>query len=81
MIRMNLGEIAVPASIVESQFNGTLFLYPNPSNDIVNIELNNVQNDFYDISPLATAITGFTFTSSLRKCKLPTHSLRAFESC
>tara|TARA_B100001939_G_scaffold345858_1_gene363401 strand:- start:4332 stop:6278 length:1947 start_codon:yes stop_codon:yes gene_type:complete len=50
MIRMNLGEIAVPASIVESQFNGTLFLYPNPSNDIVNIELNNVQNDFYDIS-------------------------------
>jgi len=50
MIRMNLGEIAVPASIAESQFNGTLSLYPNPSNDIVNVELNNVQNDYYVIS-------------------------------
>ena len=50
MIRMNLGEIAVPASIAESQFNGTLSLYPNPSNDIINIELNNVQNDYYVIS-------------------------------
>ena len=50
MIRMNLGEIAVPASIAESQFNGTLSLYPNPSNDIVNIELNNVQDDYYVIS-------------------------------
>ena len=51
MIRMNLGNIASPqANIVENQFNGNLYLYPNPSNDIVNIELNNVKNDFYTIS-------------------------------
>ena len=48
LIRMNLGEMSV--SVDEDLFDGTLSVYPNPSNGKFNIDLVNVNDGTYSIS-------------------------------
>ena len=47
LVRMNLGEISV--NIDEKAFNGTLSIYPNPSNGIFTLDLINVNDGKYSI--------------------------------
>jgi len=47
MIRMNMG---IASSINENYFNGFLEIYPNPSNGKITLEMNEVNNDIYNIT-------------------------------
>ena len=49
MVRMNFGTISIPSSIEEASFKGNLSIYPNPTNGIFTIEMNDVQKDIYSI--------------------------------
>ena len=50
MIRMNFGTPwTPPSSINEITFNGNLSIYPNPTNGIFTIEMNDVEKDIYTI--------------------------------
>ncbi len=49
MIRMNFGTLWTPSSINETTFNGNLSIYPNPTNGIFTIEMNDVEKDVYTI--------------------------------
>jgi len=49
MIRLNLGTIHVN-NINEHTFNGNLSIYPNPSNGKITLEMNEVNNDRYNVT-------------------------------
>ena len=50
MVRMNFGTPATPPSNVEeTSFNGSLSIYPNPTNGVFTIEMRDVQTDVYTI--------------------------------
>ncbi len=41
MIRMNLGDVSIPSSINKNSLPKSVAIYPNPTSDKINIELNN----------------------------------------
>ena len=50
MVRMNFGTLwTPPSSINETTFNGKISIYPNPTNGIFTIEMNDVKKDVYSI--------------------------------
>ncbi len=50
MVRMNFGTPwTPPSSINETTFNGKISIYPNPTNGIFTIEMNDVKKDVYSI--------------------------------
>ncbi len=49
MIRMNFGETLVN-SIYDNAFSGALSVYPNPSNGKITLEMNEVNNDRYNVT-------------------------------
>ncbi len=50
MVRMNFGTPGTPPSNVEeTSFNGSLSIYPNPTNGVFIIEMRDVQTDVYTI--------------------------------
>ena len=49
VIRLNLGTIHVN-NINEHTFNGNLSIYPNPSNGKITLEMNEVNNDRYNVT-------------------------------
>lgn len=50
MVRMNFGTPGTPPSNVEeTSFNGSLSIYPNPTNGVFTIEMRDVQTDVYTI--------------------------------
>ncbi len=64
MVRMNFGTPwTPPSSINETTFNGKISIYPNPTNGIFTIEMNDVVKDIYTIK--ITNVLGQTiFTNS-----------------
>jgi len=63
MIRMNFGTLWTPSSIHETTFNGNLSIYPNPTNGIFTIEMNDVQKDIYSIK-ITNVLGQKVFTNS-----------------
>ena len=47
MIRMNMG---VTSTIYENYFNGSVEVFPNPSNGKITLEMNEVNNDIYNVT-------------------------------
>ena len=47
MIRMNFGIPSTQSNIEEESFDGSLNIYPNPTNGVFTIEMDNVKNDVY----------------------------------
>ena len=50
MIRMNFGESSATTGISDNYFNGFLEVYPNPSNGKITLEMNEVNNDIYNVT-------------------------------
>jgi len=50
MIRMNLGDVSAPSNIYENAFDGLIVAYPNPSSGIFTLEMNEVNNDRYNVT-------------------------------
>ena len=50
MIRMNFGESSATTDISDNYFNGFLEVYPNPSNGKITLEMNEVNNDIYNVT-------------------------------
>ena len=50
MIRMNLGESSTATGISNNYFNSFLEVYPNPSNGKITLEMNEVNNDIYNVT-------------------------------
>ena len=63
MIRMNFGTLLTPSSINETTFNGNLGIYPNPTNGIFTIEMNDVEKDVYTIK-ITNVLGQKVFTTS-----------------
>ena len=60
---MNFGTLWTPSSINETTFNGNLGIYPNPTNGIFTIEMNDVEKDVYTIK-ITNVLGQKVFTTS-----------------
>ena len=49
MIRMNLGQVNLPANVSEEFFAGNLEIFPNPSTGSFLLEMSGVENDIYNV--------------------------------
>ena len=63
MVRMNFGTPWTPSSIKENTFNGNVSIYPNPTNGIFTIEMNDVEKDVYTIK-ITNVLGQKVFTTS-----------------
>ena len=50
MVRMNFGSPALPSGINESNSLSDMYIYPNPTNGKITIEMNNLEDDIFHFS-------------------------------
>jgi len=64
MVRMNFGTVwTLPSAIEQVSFNGKLSIYPNPTNGMFTIEMNDVKKDVYSIK-ISNVLGQKVFTNS-----------------